>query len=210
MSMKIPKSWDEVTIEQYAKIKRIQKREETTDTQRIDNLISIVQVILNCSIDEAEQLTIKEMEQINEFIKSPVNQKIVKEFKTQGIRFEIELNPNELNAWRHAGVMEAIKDVDANMNSVIFYLAKPFKYRWLRKNYFELTEAQIPEVIKGFSQLPVSMAYPIVVFFFNLLEELTNCFLDYSENELKKINQALTTEKQNLLNDMDGLKLSKT
>jgi hypothetical protein len=208
--MKLPKSWDEVTLEQYAKIKRIQKREETTDTQRIDNLISIVQVILNCSIDEAEQLTIKEMEQINELIKSPVNQKIVKEFKTQGIRFEIELNPNELNAWRHAGVMEAIKDVDANMNSVIFYLAKPFKYRGLRRKYFELTEAQIPEVIKGFSQLPVSMAYPIVVFFFNLLDELTNCFLDYSENELKKINQALTTEKQNLLNDMDGLKLSKT
>lgn len=207
MSMKLPKSWDEVTLEQYAKIKRIQKREETTDTQRIDNLISVVQVVCNCSIDEAEQLTIKEMEQINEFIKSPVNQKIVKEFKTQGIRFEIELNPNELNAWRHAGVMEAIKDVDANMNSVIFYLAKPFKYRGLRKKYFELTEAQIPEVIKGFSQLPVSMAYPIVVFFFNLLEELTNCFLDYSENELKKINQALTTEKQNLLNDMDGLKL---
>mgnify|MGYP003641925128 CR=1 FL=1 len=207
MSMKLPKSWDEITLEQYAKIKRIQKREETTDTQRIDNLISVVQVVLNCSIDEAEQLTIKQMEQINEFIKSPVNQKIVKEFKTQGIRFEIELNPNELSAWRHAGVMEAIKDVEANMNSVIFHLAKPFKYRGLRKKYFELTEAQIPEVIKGFSQLPVSMAYPIVVFFFNLLEELTNCFLDYSENELKKINQTLTQEKQNLLNAMVGLKL---
>jgi hypothetical protein len=203
---KLPKSWDDITIEQYAKIRRINKREETTDTQRIDNLIEIVQVVLDCSMDEAEQLTIKQMEQINALTKSPINNKIVKDFKTCGIRFEIELNPNELSAWRHAGVMEAIKDIDSNLHSVLFHLAKPYKYRGLSKRYLELSEAQIPEILTAFNKLPVSIAYPLVVFFFNLSNELTSIFLDYSKNQLTQMNQSLITEKQNLVNVMDGSK----
>ena len=211
MNMTLPNSWDKISLEQYAKIRRISKIEPKSDIERLDNLIKIVQVVINCDQDTAEKFTLKEIEVFNEFLKSPVGTTIVKHFKVNKTFFEIELNPNNLSAWRHAGVMNALKDVDANMHLIIFSLARPYKWiAGVKKKYFELKESEIPDVVLAINQLPVSLAYPLIVFFFNLSNELTNSFHDYSESKLKEMSQSLTTVKTNLQKDMDGSKRSKT
>jgi hypothetical protein len=86
-------------------------------------------------------------------------------------------------------------------------LSRPYKWvGGVKKKYFELKESEIPEIIIAINQLPISLAYPLVVFFFNLSNELTSCLLDYSESKLKEMNESLITAKTNLLSDMDGIK----
>ena len=205
--MKLPNSWDQISLEQYAKIRRIAKVETQTDVERLDNLIKIVQVVMDCDQDTAEKFTLKEIEVFNEFLKTPMGTKLVTKFKVKKTLFEIELNPNNLTAWRHAGVMNALKDVDSNMHLIIFSLSRPYKWvGGIRKKYFELKESEIPEIILAINQLPVSLAYPLIVFFFNLSNELTTCLLDYSESKMKEMNESLIAAKTNLLNDMDGTK----
>jgi hypothetical protein len=85
-------------------------------------------------------------------------------------------------------------------------LARPYNYSWFRKKYIKLEDHQTIELIDQFKDIPMSVANPIAVFFFNLSTEFTRILNDYSDQKLKEMNKILDQTKTDLLKDTDGLK----
>lgn len=204
--MKQPKNWSDITIRKY--IERVKlSRKSGSELETIEHMIKLAAVTFECSEEEAANIGIDKLNQVNQLFKSEKPTKIVKEIRLNGQHFEFELNPNKLTASQYAGVMEATKDIDINLHLFLFHLARPYNYSWFRKKYIKLEDHQTIELIDQFKDIPMSVANPIAVFFFNLSTEFTRILNDYSDQKLKEMNKILDQTKTDLLKDTDGLKL---
>ena len=203
--MKQPKNWSDITIRKY--IERVKlSRKSGSELETIEQMIKLAAVTFECSEEEAANIGLDKLNQVNQLFKSDKPTKIVKEIRLNGQHFEFELNPNKLTASQYAGVMEATKDIDINLHLFLFHLARPYNYSWFRKKYIKLEDYQTIELIDKFKDIPMSVANPIAVFFFNLSTEFTRILNDYSDQKLKEINKILDQTKTDLLKDTDGLK----
>jgi hypothetical protein len=203
--MKQPKNWSDITIRKY--IERVKlSRKSGSELETIEQMIKLAAVTFECSEEEAANIGLDKLNQVNQLFKSEKPTKIVKEIRLNGQHFEFELNPNKLTASQYAGVMEATKDIDINLHLFLFHLARPYNYSWFRKKYIKLEDHQTIELIDQFKDIPMSVANPIAVFFFNLSTEFTRILNDYSDQKLKEINKILDQTKTDLLKDTDGLK----
>ena len=204
--MKQPKNWSDITIRKY--IERVKlSRKSGSELETIEQMIKLAAVTFECSEEEAANIGIDKLNQVNELFKSDKPTKIVKEIRLNGQHFEFELNPNKLTASQYAGVMEATKDIDINLHLFLFHLARPYNYSWFKKKYIKLEDHQTIELIDQFKDIPMSVANPIAVFFFNLSTEFTRILNDYSDQKLKEMNKILDQTKTDLLKDTVGLKL---
>jgi len=204
--MKQPKNWSDITIRKY--IERVKlSRKSGSELETIEQMIKLAAVTFECSEEEAANIGLDKLNQVNQLFKSEKPTKIVKEIRLNGQHFEFELNPNKLTASQYAGVMEATKDIDINLHLFLFHLARPYNYSWFRKKYIKLEDYQTIELIDQFKDIPMSVANPIAVFFFNLSTEFTRILNDYSDQKLKEMNKILDQTKTDLLKDTDGLKL---
>jgi hypothetical protein len=203
--MKQPKNWSDITIRKY--IERVKlSRKSGSELETIEQMIKLAAVTFECSEEEAANIGIDKLNQVNQLFKSEKPTKIVKEIRLNGQHFEFELNPNKLTASQYAGVMEATKDIDINLHLFLFHLARPYNYSWFKKKYIKLEDHQTIELIDQFKDIPMSVANPIAVFFFNLSTEFTRILNDYSDQKLKEMNKILDQTKTDLLKDTDGLK----
>ena len=203
--MKQPKNWSDITIRKY--IERVKlSRKSGSELETIEQMIKLAAVTFECSEEEAANIGLDKLNQVNQLFKSDKPTKIVKEIRLNGQHFEFELNPNKLTASQYAGVMEATKDIDINLHLFLFHLARPYNYSWFRKKYIKLEDYQTIELIDQFKDIPMSVANPIAVFFFNLSIEFTRILNDYSDQKLKEMNKILDQTKTDLLKDTDGLK----
>ena len=203
--MKQPKNWSDITIRKY--IERVKlSRKSGSELETIEQMIKLAAVTFECSEDEAANIGIDKLNEVNQLFKSEKPTKIVKEIRLNGQHFEFELNPNKLTASQYAGVMEATKDIDINLHLFLFHLARPYNYSWFRKKYIKLEDYQTIELIDQFKDIPMSVANPIAVFFFNLSTEFTRILNDYSDQKLKEMNKILDQTKTDLLSVTDGLK----
>jgi hypothetical protein len=203
--MKQPKNWSDITIRKY--IERVKlSRKSGSELETIEQMIKLAAVTFECSEEEAANIGLDKLNQVNQLFKSDKPTKIVKEIRLNGQHFEFELNPNKLTASQYAGVMEATKDIDINLHLFLFHLARPYNYSWFRKKYIKLEDYQTIELIDQFKDIPMSVANPIAVFFFNLSIEFTRILNDYSDQKLKEMNKILDQTKTDLLKDTVGLK----
>ena len=203
--MKQPKNWSDITIRKY--IERVKlSRKSGSELETIEQMIKLAAVTFECSEEEAANIGLDKLNQVNQLFKSDKPTKIVKEIRLNGQHFEFELNPNKLTASQYAGVMEATKDIDINLHLFLFHLARPYNYSWFRKKYIKLEDHQTIEVIDQFKDIPMRVANPIAVFFFNLSIEFTRILNDYSDQKLKEMNKILDQTKTDLLKDTVGLK----
>jgi hypothetical protein len=203
--MKQPKNWSDITIRKY--IERVKlSRKSGSELETIEQMIKLAAVTFECSEEEAADIGLDKLNQVNQLFKSEKPTKIVKEIRLNGQHFEFELNPNKLTASQYAGVMEATKDIDINLHLFLFHLARPYNYSWFRKKYIKLEDHQTIELIDQFKDIPMSVANPIAVFFFALSTEFTRILNDYSDQKLKEMNKILDQTKTDLLKDTVGLK----
>lgn len=204
--MKQPKNWSDITIRKYIERVKLSRR-SGSELETIEQMIKLAAVTFECSEEEAANIGLDKLNQVNQLFKSEKPTKIVKEIRLNGQHFEFELNPNKLTASQYAGVMEATKDIDLNLHLFLFHLARPYNYSWFRKKYIKLEDHQTIELIDQFKDIPMSVANPIAVFFFNLSTEFTKILNDYSDQKIKEMNKILDQTKTDLLKDMDGSKL---
>ncbi len=204
--MKQPKNWSDITIRKYIERVKLSRR-SGSELETIEQMIKLAAVTFECSEDEAANIGLDKLNQVNQLFKSEKPTKIVKEIRLNGRHFEFELNPNKLTASQYAGVMEATKDIDLNLHLFLFHLARPYNYSWFRKKYIKLEDYQTIQLIDQFKDIPMSVANPIVVFFFNLSIEFTKILNDYSDQKMKEMKKILDQTKTDLLKNTDGLKL---
>ena len=204
--MKQPKNWSDITIRKYIERVKLSRKENNDELATVDQLIKLAAITFECSEEEAANIPIDKLNEVNRLFNSEKPTVLINKVKIDNVYYDFELNPTKLTAAQYAGVMTAAKDLDLNLHMLLFHLARPFKYGWFKKKYLKFDESQTIEILERFKDIPMSIANPIVVFFFALSIELTKNLEAYSVQKMKEMDKILNEALADLQSDMDGTK----
>lgn len=192
--MRLPYSWRQVTIAQYLIIHDV-IRDETLDW--VDKNIRILSALTGLT---AEQLEAYPMEDIKRavqriaFLFEPdkIPKLLPKYFFLKGRLYRVRYEVNKLTAGQYIDIAAFTKDADSvldNLHSIMAVIARPV--------FTAYDGANVPARAKLFyDHLPMSVIYPVALFFCNLLRSLTPAIEDYLLQQSRTI---LTEMKKDLM-----------
>jgi len=211
----VHKKWDTITIEQYVAIHKTKQDVQDTPEQLLNLLIKRYCIIENFELEDAEKLEMNELYKVHDFMKSEMPVKIVKMFRLnyQSLvtgkpvkqLYKVKLNPSEYSSGEYMAVMNSVKDPIvnesmSNLHRLLFLICRPIN-RWGKE--IEVPPCEIDGMIESFKQLPLQVARPIEVFFYNLSNDLTDLILLSSVNQMTKTKEMMEKE-ISCLEDTDG------
>lgn len=190
----IPKDWSQVNLEQYSKLHPTLITKGMSDLERIDNKVKQISILTGLSLEEAENAPRTYLTDVVNLLKTPLPTKIHRRFRIGKQNYEFNIDANKLNQSGYVAIMNAVKDDPIkHLHVTMFNLARPIKASWLGWKQFEFKPHEVSERLNDFKLLPVSMAYPIAVFFLNLSKDLISGSGDYFNklltNEMKKLDE---------------------
>jgi len=214
----IPKNWDEVSVDLFVKLYPTFKNKDLGLNEIIEQKQLQLSMIKGISFKDAENCLETEAKEVKKLLDTPLPTKIVKYFSLPRYKTNLEtgekvsdgkttyrfnIDANELNSSGYVGIMNAIKeDPIKNLHATLFNLATPVYSLWRLKSY-EFSNAEVGDRMEEFKQMPISIAYPIAVFFLNLSKALIPVTEDYLMESLRKMEKELIETKADLL-DTDG------
>lgn len=191
--MKLPKSWNDVTIEQYLKIAKL----DVTKLDPIDVKIQLLSIFtgkdesafVDMELTEFNKLT-RELSFLNTL---NISDKIRYTFKLDGIKFQANIFVNEITTSEYFDLMSYCRDketINSNLHNILAIFIKP-KKRWFFKSK-NIKRSEVAELF--YKKLPITIAYPLSVFFCELLKNTTKGLKNYSEQQTKKAIRILKKE----------------
>lgn len=193
-------TWNDITVEQYSKLYPTLKTEGMTDEEIVENTILQVSIIKGITEKEAEFTTIEETRQIQAFLRTPIPTKIHRFWKSNGIRYEFNIHADRIKAGGYIGIMNGVKDDPIkNLHLNLFNMCKPVKLTVKGWKPYEFKQHEVSERIEHFKDMPISVAYPIAVFFLNLSRNLTESMPDYLSEQMMKMTSKLDEIKADLV-----------
>lgn len=198
----IPKNWDDITLEDYTSIYKTLSEEPKTDSEYWELTVRRVCYLTGKDPNWVdENMTMDDLSSIQELIKTPLPQKLIKNFSFNGRNYRVDIDPRKYTSGRYMSVMNQLKDEKLeNLHKVIYQVCTEVTFFGKK---VEPDLDKLPELIESFKQLPMKVVNPITVFFSILSKELTAAILQYSTSEMQKATEALKTE-INYLEGSDG------
>ncbi len=211
MKLKLPKDWGTVTVGEFINLVP-STTNSMSETQQTSHVLSVLS-----GVDKAEiyKMSLDDIAKHNkrlEFLSKPLPQgKHKKRFKLLGVWYEVDPNAKKLSGGQYIRTMQILKDltddpdtIDKNIHLILANVIKPMKRKGLKLE--ALTEYDIADLSKTFyDALPVTIAYPIIVFFCNLSKALTPFMEDYSRQKIKTTQEELDLIRKDLANNSDGI-----
>lgn len=185
--MRLPKSWNEVSIEQFIEVYDIAQDESI---EPLDKSIRIFSILSGLSIEQVEDLTLDEwtgyqrqITFINDFPKATYP----KSFKLAGYTWKPTLDIRKITAGEYISSMELTKEKEniiINTPGLAALYLTPYKGWWLFKKKAELTYEEKKNILKGAN---VQQIYPLALFFCTLLMKFMENIPDYLNKTMKEI-----------------------
>lgn len=180
--MKIPCSWDEISVDQFI---RLGQAKEPLEQYAI---------ILGISVDELSEMDLTSFDLardvISNFIDTEVESPVVESFKFEGVEYAVPQNLELTNVGIYHDWLEIINKVE-NPNDFIpgslAFFCRPEGEKYSKKL------AKEREVI--FHRLPITVAYGIAAFFLKRREEY-----ERSINSMSQMMMAPTWRQKSLIN----------
>lgn len=180
MKGKLPKSWDDVTLRHLIEIENIRNdksidKEPYADLTRNLLMMSLFTGIPYGFYEEMPLNELKEDIKSIEFLKELPSDKPRKKFKCGGYSWKVNFDINELTANDFVEHYELTKDttkVISNANKIMALYCQCYKYGFKKK----LENKDKAEILK---ETPITVIYPLVVFFCNLYPTLLEAIKDY-------------------------------
>jgi len=211
--MNIPKSWDDITIGQYIELKPVLDQDWDNP---ISELIHLLAVLLKKSTQEVGKLNVKEYIGIRKdlsFIwETELPREVQNRFKVEDKWYEVVLNARELNGGQYISLVTKLKDVNNDPNGTVNMLHEilasisiPVSKGKLKWSKLEIEPSYYKETAQAFYRsLPMSVAYPIGIFFWNLSQSLMKAIQDYSNKKLTEAEKIKEEVMMDFLKDGDG------
>jgi len=189
----LPKNWNDITIEQYVAVYKTLSEDPKDAEAQLNLLVKRVCLLTNQEPDWVEDnCTMQDLAKMQDFLKSDLPLKLIKDFRFEGRRYKVDIDPTKYDAGRYMSVMNQLKDSKIeNLHKVIFQVCR--EVDWKGKT-IEVDLKELPSRIESFKQLPLKVANPISVFFWSLSNNLTDVTLQYSISQMEKAKKALQTE----------------
>lgn len=211
---KLPKSWVDITLSQIADIHNIQLDQSIgKDSPQIESIemayhiISLLTEIPFNQLEEMKLIEIKAMMKQLDFLNSPPPDKGINFFKIGKIKFKINRDIKEIKGGDYINLSEWCKDdsrIMYNASKIMSTFCTPFKWNWLKMKWVKI-KMKDDEKWHLVSKCPATVAYPLTLFFCNLLTNLTNHIVDYSEKQLVQTAEELKYRAEALMKNGTGI-----
>ena len=208
----IPTKWKEVTIEQFVELQAALEEKPKTDLEIVNNKILQAVILSGLTVEEVEELSLDELENVNRLLNSNLPQRIRKSFKLNGIRYKVIFDAKKLNGSRYIAVMNSAKrGTLKSLHQVMYSISQPTKFGFRSKFPFigykdyEFKAHEVEGRINDFKSLTIDIANPVSVFFSNLSKCLTKVLDDSLLKQTRKMTQMTNELTKDLTEDMAGL-----
>jgi hypothetical protein len=197
LSITIPTSLNEITLEQYQKYLSIAK--DNKDTTFLNH--KMIEIFCGVSLLEVSLMKMKDISDIllrlEETFKTNTD-KLIRTFKKDGVEYGFIPNLDEITLGEYTDLDTYISDWD-NMHKAMAVLYRPITKKVL--NNYSIKEYngshEYSELMKS---MPLDVALSSTVFFFNLLTELLNYTVNFLETD-KRIQRLLENPNSELSGD---------
>lgn len=187
LSITIPTSLNEITLEQYQKFLSIAK--DNKDTTFLNH--KMIEIFCGVSLLEVSLMKVKDISEIlarlEETFKAN-NDKLIRTFKYNGVEYGFIPNLDEITLGEYTDLDNYISDWD-NMHKAMAVLYRPITKKVLN-NYLIKEYNGSHEYSELMKSMPLDVVLSATVFFFNLLAELLKYTANYLETD-KQIQRLL-------------------
>jgi len=211
MEITIPTKWEDVTIGNYINLRPV-LNSKLNPIERVVNILAVLtgqkrDLIKNISLDQYKSIK-KKMS----FLETELPNKLTKKrFKIGGQYYEFKLDAKKLLFGEYINNMEILQnakdDEEAifnNLHHILTTICRPVKKTLFGWKHIKVDADILRKTADNFlNNMPITIAYPIGVFFYSHSEDLTKaiktCLIQEAEKMTKEAKQEL-----DLVKDGDG------
>lgn len=193
MKLTVPQSWNEISIEQFQKLNKLN---EANLEDQIDYMIQLVSICCKDSYANISKLSITQLRVVAEqlgFTKELPAQKKIESVIKLTRKYECMLSIEKISAGQYIDLKEYIKrGIVDNLHYIMtcFYIPEGENY----------AQSDVKEIANDFKEnLSVGECYPIAVFFWDLVRLSMEDIQDYLVQEtMDQIRKALALQVQTM------------
>lgn len=183
MRIELPKSWSDVSIGQFIELAKAKENCE----DEIDMTVELLSIMSGVGRNEIAKLSLTDITKLTnalQFLHTPLPDKIEQRVKVNGVDYYADLNVQKMSAGQYIDLKHWTKgtNVIENLHDImaVFYIP-------VGKKYGE-KDGIADEFYKD---MPITLAYPIALFFWNLCASWMQHIADYlherSSHQMKKM-----------------------
>jgi hypothetical protein len=197
MTIELPNSWHDISIEKFPLIYDIVRDEDLEDTEKKIRVISILSCL---SVNELMKINIDSINKLIDEIQFIFKMEFPKElqtFKHDKYRWVVNYDITNLSAADFISLSKLTENEDTiinNLPEITSIFIKPFEYKWFKKREIELNYKEKVALIKKMS---VGIVYPIAVFFCSVIASLQTDIEDYLEKQSQEVMKIMESELSN-------------
>lgn len=211
MEITIPTKWEDVTIGNYINLRPVLN----SDLQPIERVVNILAVLTGQKRDVIKNISLDQFKSIKKkmsFLETELPNKLKdKRFKIGGQWYEFKVDAKKLLFGEYINSMEILQnskdDEEAifnNLHHILTTICRPVKKTIFGWKHIKVDSEILRKTADNFlNNMPMTIAYPIGVFFYTHSEDLTKaiktCLIQGAEKMTKEAKQEL-----DLVNAGDG------
>ena len=186
MKLRIPTKLEDVTIGTFIKIDKL---EASNDPEAIlDRNIKILSLLTGEPEDTFLELTASQLSELVgkiAFLNELPEAKAINQIKINGNLYQANLLVNELTAGQYIDLSEFIKNPINNLHKIMATLYLPAKKTWYGKLVVEKYNGRTQKERSDefYRYMPISVAYPAALFFYQVSKDLTTNIETYFINK---------------------------
>ena len=197
MTIELPNSWHDISIEKFPLIYDIVRDEDLEDTEK---KIRVLSILSGLSVNELMKINIDSINKLIDEIQFIFKMELPKEvetFKHDKYRWVVNYDITNLSAADFISLSKLTENEDTiinNLPEITSIFIKPFEYKWFKKREIELNYKEKVALIK---QMSVGIVYPIAVFFCSVIVSLQTDIEDYLEKQSQEVMKIMESELSN-------------
>ena len=211
MEITIPTKWEDVTIGNYINLRPVLN----SKLNPIERVVNILAVLTGQKRDVIKNISLKQYKSIKKkmsFLETELPKQLKdKRFKIGGQWYEFKVDAKKLLFGEYINSMEILQnakdDEEAifnNLHHILTTICRPIEKKFLRWKDIKLDGELLRETQENFfNNMPMTIAYPIGVFFYTHSEDLTKAIKTCLMQEAEKMTKE-AREELDLVNAGDG------
>ena len=209
MEITIPTSWQDITIGQYIKLRPVLKGE----LNPIERVINILAVLTDQKREVIRDIPLNQYKVIKEkmsFLETEIPKQLDKRrFKIGDSFYEFKVDAKKLLFGEYINNMEILQKagnneniVFENLHHILTTICRPVERKWLRWREIDVDGDLLRKTADNFfNNMPITIAYPIGVFFYNHFQSLT---VDIRTSLIRKASKIVREVKEEMASTKDG------
>lgn len=194
MTITIPTSWFDISIEKFPLIYDIIRDK---DIDPIDREIRVISILSDMPVADIEKIRIdklKELIKTVNFVFKMDFPKPVEMFRHNGMRWVVSYDITKISAGDFISISkltETEESIMSNLPQLVAMFVKPYKLNWFKLKEIEMS---YEDRIKHIESMNVGIIYPLCVFFCKVIEHLYPSIEDYLVNQMKIAKETIESE----------------